>query len=83
MSRGEIFRKIESQRIKLAIGPRVHNGVMDDITVTRRWTKQPSKGGSIPCRQKKFSVLKKVQIASNLLFNEEWELFLGSKAAGA
>jgi hypothetical protein len=52
--RSEIFCKIEGQRIKLAIGPRVQNGPMDDVTVTRLWKNRPSKGGSIPGRQKRF-----------------------------
>jgi len=33
--------------------------------------------------KKDVSILKKAQIGFNLLFSEEWELFLGSKTAGA
>jgi hypothetical protein len=50
---------------------------MVDVTVTRLW--KNDQVTVVPFQAGK----NKIQIGSNLLFNEEWELFLGSKAAGA
>jgi hypothetical protein len=57
--------------IKLAIGPRVKNGPMDDVTVTRLWKKRQVRVVPFQGDKRDFSLLNKVQIGSNLLFNEK------------